>query len=72
MAYAALVRSASSFGYAQAEHDVQADSMAWFCVEVLLDAIRHALREGTYPLVPTKLADAMIAANFILIEGTRD
>ena len=31
--------------------------------------IRTALREGTYPLVPAKVADAMIAANFILIEG---
>ena len=27
-----------------------------------VDAIRRALREGTYPLVPTKIADAMIAA----------
>jgi len=34
--------------------------------------IRTALREGTYPLVPAKLADAMIAANFILIEGEKD
>ena len=48
MAYAALVRSASSFGYANTAlgdaHDegtTQADTMAWFCVEVLLDAIRH-------------------------------
>ncbi|KAI0755127.1 hypothetical protein C8Q80DRAFT_1143166 [Daedaleopsis nitida] len=42
LAYAALVRSASSFGYTDAATDVQADSMAWFCIEVLLDAIRHA------------------------------
>jgi negative regulator of flagellin synthesis FlgM len=27
-----------------------------------VEAIRRALREGTYPLVPTKIADAMIAA----------
>jgi len=26
--------------------------------------IRSALREGTYPLVPTKIADAMIAAQY--------
>lgn len=26
--------------------------------------IRSALREGTYPLVPAKIADAMIAAQF--------
>lgn len=26
--------------------------------------IRNALREGTYPLVPAKIADAMIAAQF--------
>ena len=26
--------------------------------------IRAALREGTYPLVPTKIADAVIAAQF--------
>jgi negative regulator of flagellin synthesis FlgM len=25
-------------------------------------AIRHALRDGSYPLVPTKIVDAMIAA----------
>lgn len=25
-------------------------------------AIRHALRDGTYPLVPAKIVDAMIAA----------
>lgn len=34
--------------------------------------IRTALREGTYPLVPAKVADAMIAANFILIEGEKN
>jgi negative regulator of flagellin synthesis FlgM len=34
--------------------------------------IRTALREGTYPLVPARVADAMIAANFILIEGEKD
>ncbi len=27
-----------------------------------VEKIRDALREGTYPLVPTKIADAMIAA----------
>ena len=46
MAYAALVRSASAFGYAkataQAGNSVDADSMAWYCIEVLLDAARHA------------------------------
>ncbi|UAB78716.1 flagellar biosynthesis anti-sigma factor FlgM [Erythrobacter sp. SCSIO 43205] len=26
--------------------------------------IRDALRDGTYPLVPTKIADAMIAAQY--------
>jgi negative regulator of flagellin synthesis FlgM len=26
--------------------------------------IREALRDGSYPLVPTKIADAMIAAQF--------
>lgn len=26
--------------------------------------IRNALRDGTYPLVPTKIADAMIAAQY--------
>jgi negative regulator of flagellin synthesis FlgM len=34
--------------------------------------IRNALREGTYPLVPARVADAMIAADFILIEGEKD
>ena len=30
--------------------------------------IREALREGRYPLVPVKIADAMIAAKFMLVE----
>lgn len=31
-----------------------------------VEAIRTALRDGTYPLVPTKIADAMIAAQVSL------
>lgn len=31
--------------------------------------IRHAIREGRYPLVPTQVADAMIASHYILIQG---
>ncbi|TBU54621.1 hypothetical protein BD310DRAFT_1041642 [Dichomitus squalens] len=57
MAYAALVRSASSFGYADSVPDdvrdagpAQADAMAWFCIEVLLDAIRHV---GAAPVKAT-------------------
>lgn len=34
--------------------------------------IRTALREGTYPLQPARMADAMIAANYILIENGKD
>jgi len=34
--------------------------------------IRDALREGTYPLVPTKIADAMIAAQVSLALPERD
>ena len=34
--------------------------------------IRNALKDGTYPLVPTSVADAMIASRFILIEGKKD
>ena len=30
-----------------------------------VDAIRHALNSGTYPLDPRKTADAMIAAGFL-------
>ncbi|WP_375289059.1 flagellar biosynthesis anti-sigma factor FlgM [Qipengyuania sp.] len=30
--------------------------------------IRDALREGRYPLLPFKIADAMIAAKFMLVE----
>lgn len=37
-----------------------------------VEQIRSALREGTYPLLPAKVADAMIAADFILIEGGKD
>lgn len=45
MAYAALVRSANAFGDgagASDDESVEGDSMAWLCVEVLLDAIRRA------------------------------
>lgn len=31
--------------------------------------IRTALREGRYPLLPAKLADHMIAASYVLIDG---
>ncbi|RIV81356.1 flagellar biosynthesis anti-sigma factor FlgM [Aurantiacibacter xanthus] len=34
--------------------------------------IRNALKDGTYPLVPASVADAMIASRFILIEGKKD
>ena len=34
--------------------------------------IRTALKEGTYPLVPASVADAMIASRFMLIEGKKD
>ncbi len=34
--------------------------------------IRTAVREGNYPLVPAKVADALIAANYLLIEGRKD
>lgn len=45
MAYAALVRSANAFGDGVGTSNgesVEGDSMAWLCVEVLLDAIRRA------------------------------
>ncbi len=66
MAYAALVRSASSFGYASAaaqcsSTNVDADSMAWFCIEVLLDAIRHARAapvKATLPYSPDAQASS--------------
>ena len=31
-----------------------------------VDQIRKALESGSYPIVPTKIADAMIAARFML------
>ena len=34
--------------------------------------IRNALKDGTYPLVPASVADAMIASRFMLIEGKKD
>ena len=37
-----------------------------------ISEIRAAVRDGNYPLIPAKVADAMIAANFILIEGEKD
>ncbi|KAI1793301.1 hypothetical protein LXA43DRAFT_971977 [Ganoderma leucocontextum] len=69
MAYAALVRSACSFGYANAvpsdAHDAgttQADTMAWFCIEALLDAIRHvgvAPVKATFPYSSAPKAEAV-------------
>ncbi|KAI0352611.1 hypothetical protein OH77DRAFT_1428324 [Trametes cingulata] len=42
MAYAALVRSASSFRRrAGANKSSEGDTMAWYCLDVLLDAIRN-------------------------------
>ncbi|RPD77986.1 hypothetical protein L226DRAFT_544371 [Lentinus tigrinus ALCF2SS1-7] len=65
MAYAALVRSASSFGYASGAQgggkDLDADSMAWYCIEVLLDAIRHARAapvKATLPYSPDAQASS--------------
>ena len=34
-----------------------------------VEMIRKAIEEGTYPLVPTKIADAIIAAGVILRSG---
>ena len=34
--------------------------------------IRNALRSGNYPLLPAKVADAMIAARFILTDAKKD
>ncbi|EGD59406.1 hypothetical protein Y88_1561 [Novosphingobium nitrogenifigens DSM 19370] len=31
--------------------------------------IRKAINEGTYPLIPTKIGDAMIAAGMLLQKG---
>ena len=39
-----------------------------------VEKIRSALRDGTYPLVPTKIADAMIAAqvSFAILPRTSE
>ena len=73
MAYAALVRSASSFGYADTlpddVHDAgasHADTMSWYCVEVLLDAIRHvgvAPVRATLPYSAAPKAEASSSAS---------
>lgn len=34
--------------------------------------IRNALRDGTYPLTPATVADAMIAAGYMLTEMKKD
>lgn len=34
--------------------------------------IRNAIKNGDYPLLPATVADAMIAASFILLEGRKD
>ena len=31
-----------------------------------VETIRHAIEKGTYPVLPTKIADAMIAAGMLL------
>ena len=72
MAYAALVRSASSFGYANAAPSdtydagtTQADTMAWFCIEILLDAIHQvsvAPIKGTFPYSSAPKAETSSAA----------
>lgn len=31
-----------------------------------VQVIRHAIQTGTYPIIPTKIADAMIAAGMLL------
>jgi negative regulator of flagellin synthesis FlgM len=31
-----------------------------------IETIRHAIEKGTYPVLPTKIADAMIAAGMLL------
>lgn len=31
-----------------------------------VQVIRHAIESGTYPVIPTKIADAMIAAGLLL------
>ncbi|HEY6870175.1 MAG TPA: flagellar biosynthesis anti-sigma factor FlgM [Novosphingobium sp.] len=33
-----------------------------------VQVIRHAIETGTYPIIPTKIADAMIAAGLLLRE----
>lgn len=34
-----------------------------------VEQIRNAIKEGSYPLVPAKIADAMIAASILLRTG---
>ena len=34
-----------------------------------VDLIRKAVESGTYPIVPTRIADAMIAAGYLLRSG---
>ena len=34
-----------------------------------VQVIRHAIETGTYPVIPTKIADAMIAAGLLLRES---
>lgn len=36
-----------------------------------VDTIRQALRDGSYPIVPAKITDAIIAARLMLTSGER-
>lgn len=63
MAYAALVRSANAFGDgagASDDESVEGDSMAWLCVEVLLDAIRNS-RSAPSSSLPLPLSSSSVS-----------
>ena len=34
--------------------------------------IRNAIREGRYPLTPTQVADAIVAANYLLTDSPKE
>lgn len=58
---AMVSRSADALAGAEAPVDIER-----------VEAIRSAIRDGNYPLIPTQMADAMIAASFLLTSPKED
>ncbi len=66
-ATAAATEAAASTEQVQTTVDTSSGTVPVDAVRVA--EIRKAINEGTYPLIPTKIGDAMIAAGMLLQKG---